>query len=246
MFSDAGPDIRWVGNEKGYANQTTWSTIYLDSVYAGMPDFNCFSAGQKLGTHWVPTETDVSIRPGWFYHQKEDDQVKTVDQLWDIYCNSIGLNSNLLLNIPVDRRGLIHPNDSTNLIGFGKRIKTVFAKNLMGDSYSKSVENLTDKNIKTYVNSASPVELEFKEARTANLFVVRESIIEGQSIESFELEIRSKGQWETIYSGTTIGNKRIIRFDRREVSGVRFNVINSKAAHPKISEMGLYFDVVAK
>ena len=99
IFSDAGPDIRWVGNEKGYANQTTWSPILKDSLYPGMLNFNKFSAGQENGTHWIPTETDVSIRPGWYYHPEQDNQVKSVEKLIDIYFNSIGLNSALLLNI---------------------------------------------------------------------------------------------------------------------------------------------------
>ena len=93
IFSDAGPDIRWVGNEKGYANESTWSPIYRDSVFAGMPDFQRFASGQENGTHWVPTETDVSIRPGWYYHPEQDDQVKSLSKLVDIYYNSVGLNS---------------------------------------------------------------------------------------------------------------------------------------------------------
>ncbi len=100
VFSDAGPDVRWVGNEKGYANKTTWSNIYRDSLYGGMPDYNKFSSGQELGTHFIPTETDVSIRPGWYYHPEEDDKVKSLDKLIDIYFNSIGLNSSLLLKYP--------------------------------------------------------------------------------------------------------------------------------------------------
>ena len=86
IFSDA-PDIRWVGNEKGYANKTTWSNIYKDSVYGGMPDYYKFSSGQENGSHFIPTETDVSIRPGWYYHPEEDDKVKSLEKLIDIYFN---------------------------------------------------------------------------------------------------------------------------------------------------------------
>ena len=92
IFSDAGPDIRWVGNEKGYANETTWSPLYRDSVYAGMPDFQRFAAGQEQGTHWVPTETDVSIRPGWYYHPEQHNQVISLSKLVDIYYNSVGFS----------------------------------------------------------------------------------------------------------------------------------------------------------
>ena len=129
IFSDAGPDIRWVGNEKGYANETTWSPIYRDSLYPGMPNFNDFSSGQENGTHWGPTETDVSIRPGWYYHPEEDSKVKSVSKLIDIYYNSVGLNSSLLLNLPVDKRGLIHENEIENLNQLSDYLDQTFSKN---------------------------------------------------------------------------------------------------------------------
>jgi len=93
-----------------------------------MPDYNKFSSGHELGTHFIPTETDVSIRPGWYYHPEEDGKVKSLDKLVDIYFNSIGLNSSLLLNIPVDTRGLIHENDSERMLEFGEFLKTLLIK----------------------------------------------------------------------------------------------------------------------
>ena len=131
IFSDAGPDIRWVGNEKGYANKTTWSNIYKDSVYGGMPDYYKFSSGQENGSHFIPTETDVSIRPGWYYHPEEDDKVKSLEKLIDIYFNSVGLNSSLLLNIPVDNRGLIHENDTKRLYELNNYIRNTFSNNFL-------------------------------------------------------------------------------------------------------------------
>ena len=131
IFSDAGPDIRWVGNEKGYANETTWSPIFRDSVYGGMPDFQRFASGQENGTHWVPTETDVSIRPGWYYHPEQDDQVKSLSKLVDIYYNSVGLNSSLLLNLPVDTRGLVHENEVASLNAMATFLKETFSKNYL-------------------------------------------------------------------------------------------------------------------
>ncbi|MFM1807505.1 MAG: hypothetical protein RLZZ242_230 [Bacteroidota bacterium] len=241
MFSDAGPDIRWVGNEKGYANQTTWSTLYRDSVYAGMPDFDRFSAGQKDGTHWVPTETDVSIRPGWFYHASEDDKVKTVDHLWDIYLNSVGLNSNLLLNLPVDRRGLVHETDVERLMGLKEQLDATFTTNLLA---SAGLEDLSDRDRTTYsdltVTNNKRLEIALDQPVEANLFVIQEAIQLGQHIESFSFFIADTlGQWQKVYDGTTVGNKRMITFDPQLVSAVAFEV-NEARSTAYIAEVALH------
>jgi alpha-L-fucosidase len=118
QFSDSGPDIRWVGNERGYAYDKTWSPINRDEIYPGYPKFDAYKNGQENGSHWVAPEVDVSIRPGWYYHADQDLKVKSPDSLMKIYVASVGRNSNLLLNIPVDRRGLVHENDSASMIGF--------------------------------------------------------------------------------------------------------------------------------
>lgn len=252
MFSDAGPDIRWVGNEKGYANQTTWSTIYKDSIYAGMPGFDRFAPGQEQGTHFIPTETDVSIRPGWFYHPSEDDEVKSVEQLWDIYCNSVGLNSNLLLNLPVDRRGLVHENDIASLQGLKSKIESVFETNLasLGQFKMESSPHLMDSSILTDGQRESFVEitdkdskiiLEFDAAKRSNLLVIREAIQKGQRVRSFEIEVLIDADWQVIYQGTTIGNKRIVRFPTSDMKAfaLKLTDFNDKAF---ISEIGLYDD----
>jgi alpha-L-fucosidase len=252
MFSDAGPDIRWVGNEKGYANQTTWSTIYKDSIYPGMPGFNRFAPGQEKGTHFIPTETDVSIRPGWFYHQSEDDEVKSVEHLWDIYCNSVGLNSNLLLNLPVDRRGLVHENDIASLQGLKSKIERVFETNLatMAQLKMESSSNVMDSSILTdgqresfvkITDKDSKIILEFDATKSSNLFVIQEAIQKGQRIRSFEIEALIDASWQVIYQGTTIGNKRIVRFPTSNIKAIALKLtdFNDKAL---ISEMGLYYD----
>ena len=241
MFSDAGPDIRWVGNEKGYANQTTWSTLYRDSVYAGMPDFDRFSAGQLDGTHWVPTETDVSIRPGWFYHASEDDKVKTVAHLWDIYLNSVGLNSNLLLNLPVDRRGLVHETDVERLMGLKSQLDATFATNLLETTAPKE---LLDRDRSSYT-SLNPdtnkrIEIALDNPVEANLFVVQEAIQLGQHIQSFSFFIADElGQWQKVYDGTTVGNKRMITFAPQQVSAVAFEV-NEARSTAQIAEVALH------
>ncbi len=112
FFSDAGPGVRWVGNERGIAGETNWNTITDDTLYAGMAGINdLLATGSPDGTSWIPAEVDVSIRPGWFYHPEEDSLVKSPEQLFDIYLSSVGRGSTLLLNVPPDRRGLFHEND---------------------------------------------------------------------------------------------------------------------------------------
>ena len=241
MFSDAGPDIRWVGNEKGYANQTTWSTLYRDSVYAGMPDFDRFSAGQEDGTHWVPTETDVSIRPGWFYHASEDDKVKTVAHLWDIYLNSVGLNSNLLLNLPVDRRGLVHETDVERLMGLKAQLDTTFAQNLVASAVPSELSD-GDRNTFELLESGEThrIEIELTNPVEANLFSVQEAIQFGQHIQSFRFFVADEsGNYKNVYEGTTVGNKRMITFDTQNVTGIAFEVTEAKST-VRIAEVALH------
>tara|TARA_B100000886_G_scaffold262811_1_gene187490 strand:+ start:5941 stop:7407 length:1467 start_codon:yes stop_codon:yes gene_type:complete len=252
IFSDAGPDIRWVGNEKGYANETTWSPIYRDSLYPGMPNFNEFSSGQENGTHWVPTETDVSIRPGWYYHPEEDSKVKSLSKLVDIYYNSVGLNSSLLLNLPVDKRGLIHENEIENLNQLSIYLDQTFSKNYV---YKQNIEssssvkgfekmNLTDGNLETYwVSRPDDVKpnftLNFESPLEANTFMVQEYIQLGQRIQAFTFEIMSNGKWEKVYEGTTIGNKRLIRFKSKRIDAIRFSVSKFKK-QVVLNNIGLY------
>ena len=252
IFSDAGPDIRWVGNEKGYANETTWSPIYRDSVFAGMPDFQRFASGQENGTHWVPTETDVSIRPGWYYHPEQDDQVKSLSKLVDIYYNSVGLNSSLLLNLPVDNRGLIHENEVKNLKALADYLNTTFSYNyskgqkVKTSSTFKSYDNiaLIDEDKKTYwaseVNDENPtIEILLDNPVLVNTFMIQEYLSMGQRIKSFYFEVFSDGNWEKIYEGSTIGNKRLIRFETQNIEKARFTV-NDKKAQIVISNVGLF------
>ncbi|MCX5683709.1 MAG: alpha-L-fucosidase, partial [Planctomycetota bacterium] len=130
IFSDAGPDVRWVGNEKGFAGETCWSTIDRDKVKIGKADGKYLNKGDPNATNWVPPECDVSVRPGWFYHPAEDEKVKSLEQLLDIYYGSVGRNGVLLLNIPPDTRGLIHENDAARLKEFRAVLDATFKTNL--------------------------------------------------------------------------------------------------------------------
>ena len=256
IWSDAGPDARWVGNEHGFAYKTTWSPLLKDSVYGGMPEYNTkYAMGQENGTHWVPAEADVSIRPNWYYHKWEDDKVKTAKELVDIYYKSVGQNSTLLLNLPVDRRGLIHENDVKQLQKLRQQIQLDFDENLTvhtrasasntrGNSSTYSAKNLIDANSNSYwatddaiVNAA--VTLTYKSPITFNRFLVQEFITSGQRVKEFTLEAEVNGQWETIANETTIGYKRILRFDTVTSSKIKFTVVDAKAS-PLISNIEIY------
>ncbi|HMQ08507.1 MAG TPA: alpha-L-fucosidase [Saprospiraceae bacterium] len=254
IFSDAGPDVRWVGNEKGYAYETTWSPMMRDSVYPGMEEYaEKYAAGQEDGTHWVPAEADVSIRPGWYYHAEEDDQVKSLEQLADIYYHSIGRNSALLINFPVDRRGLIHEKDKEQILRLADRIKEDFSDNLAlqaevtaGNERGRGFEALRviDWDPKTYWATSdevttSEITFRFPQPVWVNCFEVREYIPLGQRVRSFMLEAETDEGWREIYTGTTIGARRIIRFADTEVQQLRLSITDSRGC-PAISHVGVY------
>ncbi len=255
MFSDNGPDIRWVGNEEGWAMETNWSSIRKDEYYPGTPDYKELREGQIDGTHWVPSEVDVSIRPGWYYHKSEDHQVKTLPQLLDIYYNSIGRNASLLINFPVDTRGLIHEKDAEQVLKLADAVKADFATNLIedkkvtasntrGDSNKYQAENVADNNPESFwatddsVTVAS-ITVDLGESTEFNRFLVQEDIRFGQRVKEFTLEVFTENQWKQIAAQTTIGRKRILRFPNVHASQIRLNIVDSKAC-PVISNIGLY------
>ncbi len=255
IFSDAGPGCRWVGNEEGWANETNWSIIRRDEFYPGTPDYKDLQSGHEDGTHWVPAEVDVSIRPGWYYHPYEDHKVKPISHLVDIYYNSIGRNANLLLNIPIDTRGLIHPDDSARLLQLTDVIERDFSSNLFdgkeveasqirGEAVKYRAENAMDGDLDTYwttddaVTSAS-ITVDLDNSVAFNRFLVQEHIRLGQRVKAFILEGYEDGKWFPIAEGTTIGFKRILRFPTVTGSKVRLTVTDAKAC-PIINNMGLY------
>lgn len=254
LFSDAGPDIRWVGNEHGFAYETTWSNLYRDSVYAGMPEYSeKWAAGQENGTHWIPAESDVSIRPGWYYHAYEDHKVKTLPELMEIYYKSIGRNSSLLINFPVDRRGLIHENDEEAILRFAEKIREDFKRNLaLGASVTGSAERgdgfeaslAADGDYSTYWTVPdgqiqATLELEFSDATTFNRLLIQEFMPLGQRVKSFVLEKEVNGVWQIIADGTTVGYKRILRFEDQTAEKIRVRFTDGKDI-PVISEVKIY------
>ena len=236
QFSDNGPDIRWVGNEKGFAYETTWSGLNKNEIYPGYLKFDDYRNGQENGSHWVAPEVDVSIRPGWYYHPEQDNQVKTPDSLMKIYVASVGRNANLLVNIPVDTRGLIHPNDSASMMGFARLRQLGLVNLLSSRDYPKLLQ---DNNTRTFVLGEKPLFVKMNKSIRANALMLREPIHMGQRVRSFYIDLLdSKGKLTRI-SGKTIGNKRILTFPEQEVQSVKIHITDSRAM-PLISEIACY------
>jgi len=244
-FSDGGPGCRWVGNEKGMAGATNWSFLRGDEVYPGYDKHATLTTGHADGDKWVAAECDVSIRPGWFYHAREDSLVKTPEQLVELYYQSVGHNATLLLNFPVDREGRINAIDSANAVTFHKIIESHFANDLLrgqevkasktrGEDYS--AETLTDGNYDTYwatpdgVTEAS-LEFTFPAATKVNRLMLQEYIPLGQRVEEFNVEYKAGGEWKKIDCGeetTTVGYKRLLRFDTVEAEALRVNFVKAR------------------
>ncbi len=255
MFSDAGPDVRWVGNESGWAGETNWSILRRDEFWPGSPNYKQLTNGHEDGSHWLPAEVDVSIRSGWYYHKSEDHKVRSVKTLVDIYYNSIGRNASFLLNFPVDARGLIHENDVDHLMkmvnviakDFETNLATgvsVEASNVRGNSGKFNAEKTIDGKKDSYwatddgVTSAS-VTIDFGKETTFNRFLVQEYIQLGQRVKKFSIEAFINDEWKEIDLQTTIGYKRILRFDNVISTKLRFNILDAKAC-PVISNIEVY------
>ncbi|HEV8150957.1 MAG TPA: alpha-L-fucosidase, partial [Gemmatimonadales bacterium] len=207
MFSDAGPDIRWIGNERGSAGETNWSTMDPAAVpYPGASSaaiIRALQQGDPSGTVWRPGETDVSIRPGWFYHPAEDARVKSADELVELYLTSVGRNSKLLLNVPPTRDGLLHEIDSARLAELHERLAALFARDLLRRDASWRM---------TGARSAVE-ETELGSLVSVGLADLREDIEQGQLIARYVLEGSDGGPWQTLSRGSTIGYRKLDRFE---------------------------------
>jgi alpha-L-fucosidase len=257
IFSDAGPDVRWIGNESGLGSETTWCLLSTGGRYPGGVNFigNDLGEGHENGTHWLPPEADVSIRAGWFHHAHEDARVKSAATLLDIYYRSVGRGSTLLLNLPPDRRGLIHENDVDRLQRFQVAREAIFANdlardaaatasNVRGQSPEFGAANVIDGRPDTYwaaddgVTEAT-VELVFPGPLTFNNVVLQEHIALGQRVQAWKLEARSAEAWRELSSGTTIGYKRILSTATVKADGLRLLIVRAKAC-PTLTTFGAY------
>jgi alpha-L-fucosidase len=256
FFSDAGPGVRWVGNERGIAGETNWNTISTDTLHAGKSGISdILNSGSANGDKWIPAEVDVSIRPGWFYHANEDAKVKTAEQLFDIYLSSVGRGSTLLLNIPPDQRGLFHEKDIESLKGYKKLLDTEFAINIAkgakvetstvrSNSTNYAGKMITDGKKDTYWATDDNLktggfEIYLGKEKKVKYIVLQEYIRLGQRVKAFTVDIWKDGVWQNVAKATTIGYKRILKIDPVITSRIRISIDDSKAC-PLISNAEIY------
>jgi len=238
-----GDDVRWVGNENGLGRETEWSVTPLnpdinEAVTLENKRLNISPVAKDLGgrdlikeaktIYWYPSEVDVSIRPGWFYHPEQDDQVKTLRQLVDIYYQSVGMNSVLLLNVPPDRRGRLHEVDVERLRKFGAYISNTFNN-----------EKITDGGILWKARSGASKEYNVVPGETINTVMLQEDIQKGQRVEVFKVEGLVNDEWVFLTEGTTIGYKRLLKFEEINASKLRITVSETRDI-ANIKKVGAY------
>lgn len=239
-----GDDVRWVGNERGLGRETEWSaTVLTPGTYARCEEQNkalgVKATSKDLGGRdmlvnakelfWYPSEVDVSIRPGWFYHQQEDNQVKSLKHLTDIYFKSVGYNSVLLLNIPPDQRGRISDADVNRLKEFADYRKEIFTDNRVKGGLKAWTARPGDTRV-----------YQLKPKSEINVVMLREDISKGQRMEAFTVEALTADGWKEIAKGTTVGYKRLIRIPAVEARQLRVKVDACRLA-ANISEVAAYY-----
>ncbi len=256
IFSDAGPDIHWIGNENGIAGETFWSTINAAQVTVGGAGQGAYlNKGDANGKNWIVGQCDVSIRPGWFFHATENERVKTPAQLVDLYYKSVGRNAIFLLNIPPNRDGLFEKEDVASLKEFKSILDETFAvnfaanakvtaSNTRGNDAAYSAKNITDNNSQSFWTvddgqKTASFEVELPAAKQFDRIMLQEPILYGQRISKFEVQAFVNKEWKTLASATTIGNKRLLRFDAVVSNKIRVQIDEFNNA-PAISGFGVY------
>jgi alpha-L-fucosidase len=267
-----GPDVRWVGTESGHGRDEEWSVVPIgktevssvgsqtkvDQAPAGDMTDEVLGNRKQLrngsALKWYPAETDVSIRPSWFYDGKEDQKVKTPENLKEIYFHSVGRNGVLLLNIPPDKRGLITDFDIASLKGWKEKLDHIFKVNLLKDAKGlgavKKLNPLLDGNDATSLSFAmkgnsNAIEMDLNGKKTFNVLSLQENISVGQRVEKFVFEYWENGEWKKATEGTTIGFKRLLEFSTITASKVRLRILSARM-QPALAEIGLYFDKEGK
>ena len=239
-----GDDVRWVGNEKGIGRETEWSaTALTPGIYPRSGEQNkklgIYGKAKDLGGRdivaratelfWYPSEVDVSIRPGWFYHADQDKQVKSLNHLTDIYFKSVGYNSVLLLNIPPDLRGVINENDVQRLKEFSSYLKKTFARNYVLKG-----------NEAWHGTSGTVRQYDIQKDALVNAFMIQEDISKGQRVESFLVEAYKDGSWIHMAEGTTVGYKRLVRFSDTRPERIRVTIRSARGV-ANVAAVGLFY-----
>jgi alpha-L-fucosidase len=253
LFSDIGPDARWVGNEKGFAGKTNWNLLDTAGFTrgAGAPPVDTLNRGNVNGANWIPAECDVSIRPGWFYHASEDSLVKSPKTLFEIYLKSVGRGANFLLNVPADRRGLIASPDSAALMGFARLRSASFHSSLTenrGTTVMLDGKNvrpeLTDGNEDTWISMGADyknkfLDIRFDKITEVNCVLLKEPLQNGQRVKSFTVELLKGNRLLASLNQTTIGHQRILTFPKQAITGMRIR-INDAKADPLLSGISIF------
>lgn len=243
-----GDDVRWVGNEKGYGRETEWgATALVPGIYPRSEKVNqeldIMANSKDLGSRalvakaselfWYPSEVDVSLRPGWFYHSEQDSQVKSLDKLVDIYFQSVGYNSVLLLNIPPDTRGLLHETDVKRIKELSDYLAETFARNYIVNAPTDG-QQWQGKTGDERIYDLSP------DVSSINVLMLQEDIAKGQRIEAFKVEGEVDGEWQLLGEGTTVGYKRLLRFTDTRAARLRLTVTASRNDF-RLSGVGVYY-----
>jgi alpha-L-fucosidase len=232
MFSDAGPDVRWCGNERGVAGDPNWSTVNPAIVTFPGADgpgiIDALQHGDPLGTVWRPAEVDVSIRPGWFHHASEDARVRSVDDLMNLYFTSVGHNGKLLLNVPPTRDGLLHSTDVACLREFRERREARF-----GDDVARARRH----EWRVTGDHTARLELDLAEPATVSVARLAENIARGQRVARYTLEgaEREDDAWRNISSGTTIGYAKLDSFPSMRLRRIRLTIEDAVATPDAVS-----------
>jgi alpha-L-fucosidase len=256
VFSDIGPGCRWVGNERGLIlTETNWCTLDTAGFQRGLgaPPNDTLNQGNVNGANWIPAECDVSIRPGWFYHSEEDNQVKIPETLWNIYLQSVGRGANLILNVPPDRRGRIHEQDSASLVQFGEQWRKAFSENLakgkkvvsqrvcmfVPKKYQSALLDGDRTTFETVAFQNNSFIIDLGKKMEFNTVLLREAIAQGQYVQAFIVEVEGKNGWREVARSTTIGARKIIQFPQERARKIRIRFLASKKV-PALSEVEVY------
>ena len=257
-MSDVGPDIRWVGNEKGIAADPCWATITPEGEHGGegMPGDikeSVNNSGTRFGKFWMPAECDVSIRPGWFWHEAENSKVKTPKELYELYLVSVGRGASLLLNVPPDRRGQLNEADTASLRAFGKNQRTIFSRNLAASAQVEASNtrrgfgagHLVDGIRSSYWatedgNTRPTVSLKLQKPVTFDLVRLREETSLGQRIGGFAIDYWDGGDWKSFGTGTSVGMAKLVRATTAVTTDRVKLRITDGAAAVALSEMALF------